>query len=95
MEGQKALSKEISKLISAIHREWLEELGSANVSETTRILKGLRNLLEPKQDLRPAFDALQASMSKCWLEDHPWVIPHVQKIATLLECPRNADSSPL
>jgi len=75
-------SRDISKLISAIEREWREELGGPDASLTETVLRKVHRLLTTLKLDTPdrAVEHLQSQIGPEWLESHPWAKPYVLRI---------------
>ena len=80
------LSRDISKLIAAIEREWREELGGAEAAQTETVLRKVHRLLTilNQDHLDREFDRLQTQIGPDWLESHPWAMPYVLRIDAAL-----------
>ncbi len=80
------LSREISKLIAAIEREWREELGAPEATLTETVLRKVHRLLTTiDQNGAPReTEQLQSQIGPVWLESHPWAIPYVIRIDTAI-----------
>lgn len=76
------LSRDLSKLIAAIEREWREELGGPDAPLTESVLRKVHRLLNSfQQDSRShEIESLQSQIGPEWLESHPWAAPYVQRI---------------
>lgn len=93
------LSKEVSKLIGAIQKEWIKELGETSSEETEKVIRLLRRLLVPKSNDDPEESRMHANfradIESDWLEKHQWTIPHLIKIERLLEARGNTTNPAL
>jgi len=80
------LSRELSKLIAAIEREWREELGGPEAPHTESVLKKVHRLLTTLKQESPGckYERLMSQIGTDWLESHPWATPYVQRIDAAL-----------
>jgi hypothetical protein len=87
-------ARELSKLISALRKQWLEELGGPEAARTEAVLKNAHRLLaevnagNPPQP--PSHAALETELGAAWLAVNPWARPHVQRLAAVLTVPAPA-----
>jgi hypothetical protein len=80
------LSRDISKLIAAIEREWREELGGPEATLTETVLRKVHRLLTMLKQDSPdrKLERLQTQIGPDWLESHPWATPYVLRIDAAL-----------
>lgn len=74
----------LSKLISAIRKQWREELGGSEAPATESALRNVQDLLTAVRDgsimSLLAQDSIARHLGEDWLACNPWAQPHVRKI---------------
>ena len=82
------LSRDLSKLIAAIEKEWREELGGPEAPLTESVLRKVHRLLTTiKQETSDRQqECLLSQIGPDWLESHPWAVTYVKRIDTALIC---------
>jgi hypothetical protein len=85
---------QLSKLISALQKQWREELGGQEATATEAVLRKAQTLLTAVRDgtiLRLLADGpLERHLGETWLNANAWAKPHVQKIEAAI---RAADAA--
>jgi hypothetical protein len=90
------LARHVSKLISAIQKQWMEELGEPEAPATEAALQSAQRLLTAIRDgsiARLLADGtIGQHLGGSWIATHPWAKPHVQKIESAIRTafPENA-----
>lgn len=82
-------SRQLSKLIAAIRRQWQEELGEPEAPVTEAVMNRAHTLLTAidKSTLATvlAGNTVEAYLGFDWIENNPWSRPHVARISALLD----------
>ena len=80
------LSREVSKLIAALDKEWREELGGPEATLTETVLRKVHRLLTMlnQNGVHGEPEHLQSQIDPAWLELHPWATPYVIRIDNAL-----------
>jgi hypothetical protein len=85
---------QLSKLISALQKQWREELGGPEAPATEAALKRAQDLLTAVRDGSAprllAESTVHGYLGEAWLTANPWAGPHVQRIEAAI---RAADSA--
>lgn len=90
------LARHVSKLISAIQKQWMEELGEPDAPVTETVLQNAQQLLTAIRDgsiaRLLAEGTIEQHLGASWIASHPWAKPHVRKIEAAISTayPENA-----
>jgi hypothetical protein len=83
------LARHLSKLISAIQRQWMEQLGEPEAPLSEAAMHRAHKLLTAAQEGRAAAALAGGSVAdflgRDWLDAQPWAGPHVQKIQAAID----------
>ncbi|MGZ8249602.1 hypothetical protein [Methylomagnum sp.] len=86
---QAELARNLSKLISAIQKHWMEQLGEPEAPLTEAAMHKAHRLLTAVQEGTPmsalAGGTVADFLGRDWLDAQPWARPHVQKIQAAVD----------
>ena len=82
------LTRQLSKLIAALDRQRMEELGVPAAADTAEVLRKVHGLLTQVTSGKPADGPrngrLDDYLGRDWVEENPWSMPYLSRIGRLL-----------